>query len=99
MQVVVADLEKVEFDDPLRANSKIDAESDLDGFQFSSGSRRRSSNEAGCFSREWAVFSGSLMQKFSYNNKIPISSVSLPQILFHSPWFSYHRTILKIRRT
>jgi len=72
--VSVADHEKVEFDDPLRACTENTGESD--GWQFSSTTRRRHPNEAGAFSaKEWAVFSSSLVQRFSCNNKIPISPV------------------------
>ncbi|ONK81524.1 uncharacterized protein A4U43_C01F30120 [Asparagus officinalis] len=72
-QVSIIHNEKVEFDDPLRVIAKNVAESD--GWQFNSTSRKRHSNEAGLFSsKEWTVFSSSLVQKFSSNNKIPISA-------------------------
>lgn len=74
LQVSVTHHEKVEFDDPLRVHAENVADSD--GWHFTSTSRRNS-NEAGLFSaKEWTVFSCSLVQKFSCNNKIPISPVS-----------------------
>lgn len=74
-QASVPNPKKVEFDDPLRAHTGNVNE--LYGLHVNHSSlRKRQSKEVGCFStKEWAVFSSSLVRRFSGNHKISISLV------------------------
>ncbi|XP_020591949.1 UPF0505 protein C16orf62 homolog [Phalaenopsis equestris] len=81
-QIDATSPEKVDFEDPLRANAVDGADPSSSVQRFDYTFRRSLSDEVGQFSaKEWAVFSKALLQKFSYSNMItmPAALDTLPK--------------------